>query len=54
MDMTVNEFKYLTSTCWDKQYSPLTIDTTKDKTLGRYRLGLNIIFIPDSTPIQIE
>ena len=26
MDMTLNEFKYLTSTCWDKQYTPLTLD----------------------------
>ena len=31
MDMTHNEFKYLTSTCWDKKYQPLTIDMTKDK-----------------------
>ena len=50
MDMTLNEFKYLTSTCWDKQYRPLTIDKTKDKFLGRYRLGLNSIFVPDSSP----
>ena len=26
MDMTLNEFKYLTSTCRDKQYTPLTLD----------------------------
>ena len=35
MDMTLNEFKYLTSICWDKQYQPLTIDMTKDKYKGR-------------------
>ena len=31
MKMTPNEFKYLTRTCWNKKYQPLTIDTTKDK-----------------------
>ena len=31
MDMTLDEIKYLTNTCWDKQYQPLTIDMTKDK-----------------------
>ena len=50
MDMTVNEFKYLTSTCWKRIYQPLTIDMTKGKYAGRYRLGLNSIFIPDSSP----
>ena len=37
MDMTINEFKLLTSTCWNKNYQPLTIDMTKDKYTGRYR-----------------
>ena len=50
MDMTLDDFKYLTSTCWNKNYQPLTIDMTKDKYSGRYRLGLNSIFIPDSNP----
>ena len=49
MDMTLNEFKYLTSTCWNEKYMLLTIDMTKDKYTGRYRLGLNSIFIPDSS-----
>ena len=31
MDMTLNKFKYLTSTCWDKKHQPLTIDMTRDK-----------------------
>ena len=31
MDMTLDEFKYLTSTCWDEKYQSLTIDMTKDK-----------------------
>ena len=50
MDMTLNEYKYLTSTCWNEKYQPLTIDMTKDKYTGRYRLGLNSIFVPNTTP----
>ena len=50
MDMTLNEFKLLTSTCWNENYQPLTIDMTKDRYQGRYRLGLNNIFNPDSSP----
>ena len=50
MDMTLNEFKYLTSTCWNEKYQPLTIDMTKDKFCGRHRLGLNSIFVPNSSP----
>ena len=50
MDMTFDEFKYLTSTCWKEKYQPLTIDMTKDKFTGRYRLGLNIIFVHNSNP----
>ena len=50
MDMMLNEFKLLTSICWNKNYQPLTIDMTKDKYQGRYRLGLNSIFVPNSCP----
>ena len=49
MDMTLNEFKLLTSTCWNKIYQPLTIDMSKDKYTGRYRLGLSSMFVPDSS-----
>ena len=48
--MTPNEFKLLTSTCWNEKYQPLTIDMTKDKFCGRYRLRLNSIFDPHSSP----
>ena len=34
MDMTLNELKLLTSTCWNENYQPLTIDMTKDKYTG--------------------
>ena len=49
-DMTLHEFKLLTSTCSNKNYQPLTIDMTKDKYTGRYRLGVNSKFVPDSPP----
>ena len=51
MDMTLNVFKLLTSTCWNENYQPLTLDMTKGRYTGRYRLGLNSIFVPDSSPI---
>ena len=44
MDMTLKEFKLLTSTCWNEKYQPLTIYMTKDKYTGRYewiRIKLN-------------
>ena len=50
MDMTLNEFKLLTSACWNEKYQPLTIDMSKTAYDGRYRLGLNSIFVPDSSP----
>ena len=50
MIMTLSEFKLLTSTCWNEKYQPLSIDMTKDKFCGRYRLGLNSIFVPDTNP----
>ena len=50
MHMTLNEFLYLISTSWNEHFMPLTIDKTKDKYKGRYRLGLKSIFIPHSSP----
>ena len=41
MDMNPNKFNKLTSTYWNTNYQPLTIDMTKDRYQGRYRLGLN-------------
>ena len=38
MGMTVDDFKSLTSFCWNEQYQPVTIDMTKDNFTGRYRL----------------
>ena len=50
MDMTLNEFKYLTSTCWNEKYQPFTIGMTEDRYQGGYRLGLKSIFVPKSSP----
>ena len=50
MDMALRVVKYLTSTCWDKKYEPLTIDMTIDKYTGRYQLGFNSIVVPDGSP----
>ena len=50
MDMTQNDIKCLTSTYWDKKYQSLTIDMTKDNYTGRYRLGLESLYIPNSFP----
>ena len=52
MDMTLNEYIYIyiTSTCWNEKYQPLTIDMTKERYQRRYRLRLNSIFVPDSSP----
>ena len=51
MDMTFDEFKNLTSTCWNEKYQPPTFDMTKDRYQGQDRLGSNSIFVPNSSPI---
>ena len=48
-DMTLDEFNYLTSTCWTEQYQPVRIDMTKHKYAGRYRLRLNSVFVPKTS-----
>ena len=52
MVMCLNEYKYLNSNCWNEKYQPPTIDMTKDKYCGRYRLGLNGLFVPNSSPFE--
>ena len=49
VNMTLNKFKLLTSTCWNEKYQHLTIDITKDKLTGCYRLKLNSLFVPVSS-----
>ena len=50
MNMTLNDIKILTSTCWFEKIQPLTIDMNKGKYTGRYRLGLYSKFVTDSCP----
>ena len=50
MDMTLHEFKIFTCNSWIEKYQPLTFDMTTDRYTGRYRLGLNSIFVPNSSP----
>ena len=51
MDMTLDEFQFLTNTCWNEKYQPLTLDMTRDKYTGRYRFGLHSFFVPNSNPL---
>ena len=48
MDMTLNKYRNITSTCWDKNCQPLTIDMTRDKNTGRYKIGLGSLFVPET------
>ena len=54
MDMTLNELKYLTSTCWNEKNQPLNIDMTKNSYQGRYRLVLNKIFVQIVHSFEVE
>ena len=48
MDITLIEFKKLTSLCWNEKYQNLSIGITKDEYTGRYRLGIYSNFIPET------
>ena len=50
--MTTNDFKNLTSTCWNGKYQRFAFDMTKDRYQSRYRLNLYSIFVPNSSPFQ--
>ena len=50
MDMTLNEYKSVTSTCLNGNHQPLTTDMSKHKVTGRNRLGLISSFVPHSSP----
>ena len=49
MIMTLDELKYLKSTCWNERYQLLTIAMTKDKLTAHYRLGFSSLFVPDTS-----
>ena len=50
MDMIIDEFKLLCNICWQTKFQPLTIDMSKDKEVGKYKLGLDSIFVSKSDP----
>ena len=50
IEMTLNEYIWFTVCCRNEKYQSLTIDMTKDKNTGRYRLGLKSVIVPDGSP----
>ena len=48
--MTLDEFQNSTSTHWKEKYQAFTIDMTKNRYRGRYRLGLISIIVPTGNP----
>ena len=46
---TIDKPTFLTSTCVNKRYQPLTIDMTEDKYTGRNHLRSNSKFVPDGS-----
>ena len=54
VDMALNEFILLTSSCWDEKYQSPTIEVTKNKNTGRYRLGPNFLFQTQVLFILVE
>ena len=49
--MSLEEFKNLLAIiCWEQKNQPLTI-RSKDKYTGRYRLGTNSLFVPETIPL---
>ena len=51
-DMQIKEFKTLCQIAWSEDYGYLFIDLTKDKYFGKYRVGLNQYFIPETDPLS--
>ena len=49
-DMTPRKYKLSNSTCWKERYQLLTFDMTKGNYTGRYRLGIDSLFVPDTHP----
>ena len=54
MDMTPKKIELLTTICWYKTYQPLTIDITKVKYTGRYRLELISMFVQIATLFKLK
>ena len=54
MNLTLDEFKYLTSVCWNEKNQPFTNDMAKIKYTSRSRLGLKSLVILVSSPFLIS
>ena len=48
--MTLNEFRYLTSTSWDEKYQIRTNGMSKGSYTRRHRLRLRCLSVPDAHP----
>ena len=51
-DMKIKEFKTLCQLAWKEPFGDLIIDLTKDKYLGKYRVGLNQYYLPETDPLS--
>ena len=51
---SINENEILTDGCWNQRYQPLSIDVTNVVYTGRYRIGLNSIFVSDSPLFSVH
>ena len=45
-DMDKEQFKNLCKTAWDKPHSFVVVDLSSDKNNGKYRIGLDVFYIP--------
>ena len=53
MVMTLSDSKFLLSTCLNGKYQLLTNNMTKGANIGRYRLGLSSLFVPNSSSFEV-
>ena len=51
-DMIIKEFKTLCQLAWSKPFGYLIIDLTKDRFLGKYRVGVDQFYLPESNPLS--
>ena len=51
-DMVIKEFKTLCQLAWSKPFGYLIIDLTKDRFLGKYRVGVDQFYLPESNPLS--
>ena len=47
-DISLEEFKSFCRKCWKSKHNFVTIDLSSEKCMGKYRMNLNMFYIPDS------